>query len=298
MKMTIAVCLFLTATACSQQNKPGNNAPNTLSARYDSVLASESEKASIKDSIHRKQQRDSFYAIKPIAVFHTDATGSAEQKLAAFLVDTSLVVKTPLHFSDTSFYTYNPKEEPVSITQICKNKQFSIKLFQPDLSGEKTSKLYINNHQVRAGIDIDTTLAHDFMRTAPEIDASDCYIMQLSNKRYLLIKSSVYKCTGIACKVSFYLLFDPERRKGIAIEQFNSILIAGYDKENKTPVFFDASADYNYLFECMLYKGKAYRITPSGKISPLVDKDNRQQQFTAYYKDEETIALLPPTSSL
>jgi hypothetical protein len=66
-------------------------------------------------------------------------------------------------------------------------------------------------------------------------------------------------------------------------------------QNNKTPLFIEMSDDneYNYLLECFIIEGKAYRIDANCKAKPVTDKTGKQLHFTAWSKDDpDTVKLI------
>jgi hypothetical protein len=285
-KVLLAACMVLVATACKPKKQPP--IPESVIALVDTVINPYSESDHIADSLQTVRKRDSFYAIKPKALLVSDKNGEAYKKLIALLVDTNGVTKTPLAFSDTIIYKYDKDQNPIAGRQVLRNKRFIVKLVDTNWSEYAPRRIYINGREMRPGIEIDTSQSGTFYVNNIQIDAEDCYILKFGAKEYLLLNGSVEKCTGTACGVGYYLLFDPRLQKALIVQLFRSEFVVGYDKTSKAPVFIDLSSDYeyNHLYQCFLYSGKVYSVDHSCKIKPVVDQLNNPYHLTAYSKED------------
>ncbi len=285
MKLLLIACMALAATACKPKKQPP--IPESVIALVDTAMNPYSESDHIADSIQTQHTRDSFYAIKPKAILLSDKNGEAYKKLIALLVDTNGVTKISSGFSDTIIYKYDKDENPIAGTQVLRNKRFVVKLIDPDLAAYAPRRLYINGREMRPGIEIDTTQSGSEYINNIQLDVEDSYFIKFGTKEYLLLNGHIEKCTGTACGVGYYLLFDPLLQKAIMVQLYRSEFVVGYDKEIKTPVFIDLSTDYeyNFLYQCFLYSGKVYSLDQSCKIRPVVDQSSNPYHFTAYSKE-------------
>jgi hypothetical protein len=258
MKIPLLICLLISFTACKHkaQRVPVSAIPiDSLAAVTDTVINPYTPADQIKDSLQRIHELDSFNAIKPQAIFISNEKTNAFRKMIATAIDTTGVIVIPTLFSDTTIIKYDKDQNPVSSRQICKNNRFTIILFDQDFNSNKPRKLFINDRELRAGIEIDTTVSGTFYENNIEINGRDCALLQFGTKEYLLITGSIQNCTGTACGVSFYFLYDPVIKKAMLLQQFRCEFIAGFDKRYNTPVFIDMieNTEYNYLFQCFMF---------------------------------------------
>jgi len=298
MKISLLICLLISFTACKHkaQPVPVSGIPiDSLAPVTDTAIIPYTPADHIKDSLQRAHELDSFNAIKPQAVFISDEKVNAFRKMIATAIDTTGVTVIPTLFSDTSIIKYDKDQNPVSSRQICKNNRFTIVLFDQDFNSYKPRKLFINGKELRAGIEIDTSISGTFYSDNIEINGGDCALMKFGTKEYLLITGSFQNCTGTACGISYYLLYDPVIKKAMLLQQFRSEFIAGYDKRYNSLVFIDMieNAGYNYLYQCFMFSGKIYRFEHSGKIKRMLNNTGEQFHFTAFSRQgDDTISLI------
>lgn len=117
------------------------------------------------------------------------------------------------------------------------------------------------------------------------IDPESCFLMKFGTKEYLLLNGYIEMCTGMACGVSFYLLYDPVIKNAMLLEQFRCDLIAGYDRKQNTPILINMNSFHEQSDEylCYITSGRVYRFTQAGKAKPAVtDKAGKPIEFTVY----------------
>lgn len=239
----------------------------------------------IADSLEKKRKQDSLYAIKPIAVFTSTAKAEAYANLIYHFIDTTGVTQIPFNFSSQTIYTYNKNQEPVARTRIYRSKRFVIKIFSPSVSEYLPQKLYINGREMRAGIEIDTSLSGSFYIDNIDLNPEECKLMIFGNRELLFLHGGIEKCVGSSCGVNYYILFDPLLQKAVLLQQFRSTFVAGYDAKNKVPVILIQSNDLNFFYNIFIAAGKVYYLDRFGKIQSSVDNRNQQYYFNAYSPD-------------
>jgi hypothetical protein len=291
------IFLLLAFMACKQKKQPATSIvkTDTIVPITDTAFLPYTMPGWVRDTLEWRHEMDSFYAIQPQAVFITDKRSEALRKLIAAAIDTSGVTVIPIKFSDTSISTFGKEENIVSIRNIYKSNRFTIQVFDRNVEKFIPKKISVNGQELRAGIEIDTSLYYDEYFYHFELNDEECAIMKFGNKDYLFLTGGIGNCSGRACGVNFYILYDPVIRKGMLLQQFRSEFIAGYDKKNKTPLFVDMSGanEYNDFFQCFMRDGKVYRLNSNCKAKPVTDKTGKQQHFTAYSKDDpDTIKLI------
>lgn len=290
MHKPFTILLLLAFMACKQKKQPAAVIVQPLT---DTAVAPFNRMHSYEDPNWIQHQQDSFYAIKPQAVFITDNKTEAFRKLIAAAIDTSGVTITPIQFSDTAIRTYDKEGNAVSERSIYKNKQFTVQVFDPNLEEFAPKKIYINGQELRAGIEMDTSVYYDEYFYHFDLYNDECAIMKFGNKDYLFLSGYISNCSGMACGVNFYILYDPVIRKAFLLQQFRSEFIAGYDQKNKTPLFIDMSGSYNELLQCFIRAGKVYRLNHNCKAKQVTNKAGKPLHFTAYSKvDYDTVKLI------
>ncbi|MFT3822911.1 MAG: hypothetical protein QM731_03285 [Chitinophagaceae bacterium] len=285
MRKLLFIFLAIAAVACKHKQQPATDSSAVL---LDTVTRpSYSEKDRVRDSSNRRHAIDSFYAIKPRAVFRGDEKTDGFYSMVAALIDTVNVTKTPLSFSDTTIYTYNKKQQPVSRRDVYKSNRFVIELLDPDVEGGTAKQLFINGRKLRAGIEVDTSVSGASYTKMLGINADDCRLMKIGNKEYLFIAGEIDNCNGMGCGVRYYILYDPRIHKAMLLQQFRADFVVGYDGQYKTPVFFDLASqdELNGYFQCFLSSGTLHRFDAAGKIKPVTDPMGKQYSFNAYSKD-------------
>jgi hypothetical protein len=287
--------LVTTALACRPKKQPAVSVVknDTTRVALDTVIPNTGWDP-VKDSIHTKRQRDSFYAILPIKVFGTDEKGDAYKKMIAAMIDTGGISKTPLTFSDTSIYAYDKDQIPVKRRYIYRNKRFVVEVYDRNLYyGPK--ELYINGRKLKAGREIDTSLSGTFYIDNIDLNPHEFAIFKFGNKEYLYLSGNIEKCNGSGCGVSYYILYDPVIRKGMLLQQFRSEFIVGFDSKANTPVFLnmlEGPSGYNTMCDCFLYSASLYRFNRSGKIQAVKNNTGKQYYFDGYYKNESDSIFL------
>ncbi len=281
--------MAILAVACKYKQQPTIPPTNkdTALAAVDTVINYNpyTDADRIRDSLERKHLLDSFYSIKPLAVFKPAGNKEAIDMLVANFIDTTGVVRIPVAFSDTTIYKYNKQQEPIAERQICRSKRYVIEIFDTYEDYTIPNKLFINGRELRAGLEIDTSLSGPFYLHSLTIDADKSCVMKFGAKEYLFISGYVRGCSGLACSVSFYILYDPATRKATLIEEFQSDFFAGYDKKSNSPVFINTANGNNGLFECYFFSGKAYLLDKTNRIKPFIGKDGKQVEYDAYSND-------------
>jgi hypothetical protein len=297
MHKPFTIFLLLAFMACKQKKQPATAIAktDTITAVMDTAVVPYTAADHMQDSLERRHTRDSFYAIQPQAVFITDKKSQAFRKLIAAAIDTSGVTITPIQFSDTTIRTFDKEENLVSVRNIYKSNRFTVQVFDRNVEQFIPKKISVNGHELRAGIEIDTSLYYDKYFYHFDLSNEECAIIKFGNKDYLFLTGGIGNCNGMACGVNFYILYDPVIRKGMLLQQFRSEFIAGYDKKTKTPLFVDMSGanEYNDLLQCFMIEGKIYRLNGNCKAKPVTDKAGKQLYFTAYSKDDpDTVKLI------
>lgn len=291
------IFLLLAFMACKQKHQQAAAIAktDTITPVMDTVIAPYTAADHLQDSLEWRHTLDSFYAIKPQAIFITDNKTEAFRKLIAAAFDTSGVAITPIKFSDTLITTYDREQNPVSERHIYKSKRFTVEVADRNVNEFAPKKILVNGQKLRPGIEMDTSLFYEEYFNLFELDAWDCAIMKFGNKEYLFLRGGIEKCNGNACGVNYYILYDPAIKKALLLQQYRSDFIAGYDQKNKTPLFLDirGANEYNNLFQCFMMDGKAYRLNSNCKAKPVTDQAGKQLHFTAYSKDDpDTIKLI------
>jgi len=284
------IFLLLAIMACKQKKQP---TAATVQPLTDTAIVPYTAANHLQDSIRLQHERDSFYVIQPQAVFITDKRTEAFRKLIAAAIDTSGVTITPIQFSDTAIRTYDKDGNAVSERSIYKSKRFTVQVFNPNIEEFAPKKIFINGHELRAGIEMDTSVYYDEYFYHFDLYNDECAIMKFGNKDYLFLSGYISNCSGMACGVNFYILYDPVIRKAFLLQQFRSEFIAGYDQKNKTPLFIDMTGSYNELFQCFMWAGKVYRLNHNCRAKPVTDKVGKPLHLTAYSKvDYDTVKLI------
>lgn len=293
----LSVCLL----ACGQQKQPalpvGDN--DTALAAIDSAFDSYTDEERRADSLQHVRVRDSFYAIKPMFVFRTDAAGDCFDKLIAAYIDTNSVTWKPLALTDTVITTRDKEENILSKRQICKNKRFVVEVFGPGEQNYVPRKLIINGLELRPGKELDTTHAGMWWNHFLIINNENAHLLKYGSKEYLFLSGHMENCNGNACGVAFYILYDPLIKKAMLLEQLRTDFNTGYDKKNNTPVFIVAEegSGFNDEFNCYIYSAKVYRFDNRGKVKAIVDKSGKPLYYKGYYKAEgDSIVLLEGNS--
>jgi hypothetical protein len=288
------IFLLLAFMACKQKHQPAAAIAKTDTiTAMDTAIAPYTAADQLQDSLEWRHSIDSFYAIQPQTVFITDNKTQADRKLIAAAIDTSGVTITPIQFSDTAIRTYDKEGNAVSERSIYKSKRFTVQVFDPNIEEFAPKKIYVNGQELRAGIEMDTSLYYDEYFYHFELYYDECAIMKFGNKDYLFLHGYISNCSGMACGVNFYILYDPVIRKALLLQQFRSEFIAGYDQKNKTPLFIDMSGSYNDLFQCFIRAGIVYRLNHNCKVKPVTDEAGKPLHFTAWSKDDyDTVKLI------
>lgn len=285
MKIPLLLCLILATIACNYKPQPviANISTDTIIPAADTAFNPYTDADRIKDSLQFIHKRDSFLAIKPLAIL-TSKKEDLIDKLIATVIDTNGVTRIPLSFSDTTITKYDKDDMPVSRRQILKNNRFFIEVFYREDDVYKPGKLFINGRPFRAGIEIDTSVSGSFYADNIEIDGEDCAILKFGAKEYLLLSGGMSNCNGSACGVKYYLLYDPVIRKAMLLQQFRGIFITGYDKKTNSPVFIDmyVSLEKEPYFNVFKFAGKVYRFDHTGKIKRMMDASGKQHYFSGY----------------
>jgi hypothetical protein len=290
--MLLLACLVIATTACLHKPKLAaiNNAINASTLPLsDTVYNSYSKKDRLNDSLQSVHERDSFFAIKPLARFYSNKKGEAFNKLIASMIDTTGVTKTPLHFTDTTLYGFNRKDNSTSSYQACRSKGFVIEVFSSDASPYHPNRLFINGHECRPGIELDTSLSGTDYANNIAINADDCMMMKFGAKEYLHISASIYNCNGNGCGVRYYILYDPLARKGMVLEQYRTGFITGYDKTTNAPVFINMyeNLEDRPPFGGIMFSGRVYRLNRFNRIQRKLDRKGKQFYFRAYAKNHD-----------
>ena len=298
MKITLLVCLVMATSACLHKPQPviPNNTNDSIQPLVDSILFPNpyTETVRIKDSLQLAHERDSFMAIKPLTIFHSDEKGDALDKMIAAMIDTTGFIKTPLLLSDTTIYKYAKNHDLISSRQICKNTQFVIEIRSREIEPYGPRRLYINGHELRPGIELDTSLSGSAYSDNIEMETSYCTLMKFGAKEYLQLTTSINRCNGMGCGVRYYILYDPILRKGMLLEQFRSDFYTGYDKKTHSPVFIDLyqSWETQPYAGGIMFSGKIHRLNRSNHIQRMLDKTGKQFYFRAHSKNfDDTITI-------
>jgi hypothetical protein len=211
-----AIFLLLAFIACKQKKQ---STAATVPPLTDTAIMPVNRMLPYEDPIWRQHQRDSFYAIQPQAVFITDKKSQALRKLIAAAIDTGGVTIRPIKFADTIINTYDKAGNPVSERHIYKSKRFTIEVTDRDLNEFAPNKIIVNGLELRPGIELDTTIYYydEYFYHFTLYD-DRCAIMKFGNKDYLFLTGGIGNCTGMACGVQFFILYDPVIRKAMVLE--------------------------------------------------------------------------------
>jgi len=297
MKHTLLVCLVMVATACKQKSQPipANNPKDSTIFVMDTVTGGSLNKEYIEDSLLQVHKRDSFYAIKPITTFISDAKGDAYKKLIATIIDTNGVTRIPLKFTDTTISKFDRNNGPFCIRDIYKNNRFVVEVLSPD-EEHGPRRLFINGHELRAGIEIDTSISGSAYTDDIDFSLEEFALLKFGEKEYLFLAGNIYHCNGMGCGVVYYILYDPATRKAMLLKQFRTEFITGYDKATHSPVFIDVGDEgwrFVNLYKGFIYSGKAYRLDHTMKIKRALNNAGKQYHFTAYSRNGgDTIVLI------
>ena len=195
MKILLLVCLVMATSACLHKPKPVsvNNTNDSIQPLVDTILFPNpyTEEVRIKDSLQFIHERDSFVAIKPLATFYSDVKGNALDKLIAAMIDTTGFIKTPLLLSDTTIYKYDKNHDIISSRQLCKNNQFAIEIRSREIEPYGPRRLFINGHELRPGIELDTSISGSAYADNIEMETSYCTLMKFGAKEYLQLTASI-----------------------------------------------------------------------------------------------------------
>lgn len=289
MKQTLVIYLSACLLACGQHKQPAGPTvdSNTVVTMVDST------RSPFLDSLHRAhslfdaEMRDSLFAIKPLAVFKSDAAGDCLDKMIAAYIDTNGVTKTEIEFTDTTIYIRDKKENILSQRQIAKSKRFGVEVFGPDEQNGATRKIIINGRELRPGIELDTSLAGFWWPDDFELNHGPSYLVRFGTKEYLLLHGGIQRCNGSVCGVRYYILYDLQLKRAMLVEQFRQDFIPGFDKKNNSLVFLymDEEAGYSVQLNCFIYSGSVFRFANNGKVNKVVDKKGRQLYYFAYFVD-------------
>lgn len=279
--------LLLAFMACKQKNStPASIAKtDTISPLRDTAILPYTVADHLRDSLEWRHKLDSFYAIKPIATYRPDTNGYYYNNLVADVIDTTGVTTTPLVFAETTIAKLDKKGNDIIYQRhILKNNRFTVEVIASGRNLENRREIIINRHKLRYGIELDTSLLGTQFADRIDIDPTECSLMTFGTKEYLFLKGYIEMCSGMACGVSYYLLYDPAIKKAMILEQFRCKFNKGYDKKNNTPVFINMAPfnEHTPEYQCYLTTGKVYRFTHTGKIKPVYSKTGKPINFTAW----------------
>ncbi|MET3887519.1 hypothetical protein ABIE54_006408 [Chitinophagaceae bacterium OAS944] len=285
-----AILLLLAFIACKPKNKPAASTAktDTIIPLRDTAILPYTAPDHLRDSLEWRHKLDSFYAIKPIAIYAPAKHGYYYNTLVADVIDTASVTTTPLVFADTTITKLDKKGDNIIYQQhILKNNRFKVEVIATGKNLEDRRQIIINGHKLRYGIELDISLSGTQFADRIDIDPTECSLMTFGTKEYLFLKGYIEMCTGMACGVSYYLLYDPAIKKAMILEQFRCDFNKGYDKKNNTLVFIDMNSFNEHMpeYQCYMTTGKLYRFTHTGKIKPVYDKTGKPISFTAWCRN-------------
>lgn len=290
MPKLLLLCLLAFAACKTKKTPPAGDAAtllfDTSLVAWDTSVVSRSLADDLRDSLHIVHLMDSFKTIKPIAVFVTDNKTKAFRKMVSRLIDTSNITITPLHFTETlrAGKTRNSKQ------RIYTNARFTIKQLVPEFNSQLDRQLFINGHELRPGIEIDTTLSGSFYVNTFRFYEEEISIMKFGSREYLRIDGGLENCNGMGCGIAFYLLYDIALKKGMLLQQFRNDFVVGYNQQRQTPLFINMGDDntwFDGLCECWRLSGDVYRFTRTGNIQAATDAGGKQYAFEAFSCAEE-----------
>lgn len=303
--MNNLLLLFFVLAATSCHNKPQPATPvskqDSIIPAMDTVTGGYTDQVRREDSLEKVRLCDSLTSIKPVAVFVDDKQGNRFDKMVARIIDTNGVVTKKAVFTDTIIDTYSKEGAVVSERCIIKTKGYVVTFYYRNvMSDDRQLKIYINGRELKPGRDIDT-IGSIFCFDRISIAAEGCAVLRFGDKEYLLLVGEMWGCNGLACGLSYYMLYDPAIKKAMLLQQFRSDFYYGYDAVAQTPVFIDMATNTdNPLCNNFLFAGKAYRFNRRGKIEPLLTKTGKQCFFDGYNNLKDSVfvtkALFPPNN--
>jgi hypothetical protein len=301
MKQILVIYLSTCLLACGQHKQPAEPTgdSNTVVTMVDSTRSPFLDSLHSAHSLLDAEMRDSLFAIKPLAVFKSDAAGDCIDKMIAAYIDTNGVTKTEIDFTDTTIYKRDKEENILSQREIAKSKRFIVEVFGPDVQNRATRKLIINGREMRPGIELDTSLAGMSWADYIQLNHGPSYLVKFGTKEFLLLDGGIERCNGSGCGVRYYILYDLRLKRAILVEQFRQDFMPGFDTKTNSPVFMymDEEAGFSDQFKCFIYSGSVFRFDHKGKAKKVVNKKGQPLHFFGYYADEGDSIILTKGNS-
>lgn len=235
-----------------------------------------------------QKEHDSFFSLPPLRFFTGDASQPPWLQLMAEFIDTSSVIRSREKFAEDVQYRYDKENSPVWRNMIVRHPDFSVEIIDTAYNSAETKSLQIriNGKQQRFGKEMDTSLCWDALVYSFYPDAENCRVLKAGSKRFLYLRGIVDKCNGMACGVSFHIIYDPVSNRSVAFHQFRyEDLHVAYDPSTHDLIFCCIrDQQYDEFKGIMPFEGEFYRFTSNGKLLPLKNKKGEQLRFYAYQR--------------
>ena len=204
-------------------------------------------------------------------------------KLTQSFIDTSLLVLSIMNVRDTEVVKYNKEELPVAKKYIYRHADIVMQL-NDDCYDYCPRKIFINNKQMRPGIELDTSISGDWFIDNIILDKEKFYRARIGGRSFLLAGGHVEKCNGMACGVNYFLLYDIQNKKAIVYHQFRSEEFrAGFNKKTgEVEILVTDDGDYNDMLNCVFNSGRVFRITKNGMVKQTKNDSGKPLYYKGY----------------
>ncbi|MBO9636120.1 MAG: hypothetical protein J7578_23655 [Chitinophagaceae bacterium] len=284
--------LILLVAACHNPKGPGKRSITRDTALRDKNAIPMNGNTEA-DPLADARYMDSFFSVKPVAVFISDKTGDGLQKLTASFIDTTGIILHPLVSQKKSVRQIDKDSLRYSYTWVKGQQRFNVQVIRPaEAIHDDPRKILINGKLLRPGLELDTSLVDSGYEAVILIDSA--ILMTFGSKEYLYLTGHVDDCNGIGCSLFYNILYDPAAHKGMIAQQFRSDLTMGYDRENDQPVFIynEGYNDMDNQLRAVLLSGKVYSWNAKDGVKPFLNRKKQQLQFEGYFKyDNDSIFM-------
>jgi hypothetical protein len=268
--------------SCADRNR-NRVKPIVDSVETDTLTFPYHPQDSAGQALELQNLRDSFYAIPVVKTYASIGGRKAFHQLVADFLDTSAVIDRPGESIIKSLDS--PGWEEDTIWRHDKNKigEFIVEV-KESYSGEELSKLLINGKEQRPDRELDTSLVWEAFIYSFNLHPEESKVLRIGGQKYLYLTGSVSSCSGLACSVTFHLIYNPVINKSFVVHQFRmDEFYIGFNKKNKELEFilWDDFM-YNDPLEYMPCSGMVYRFTDEGKVLPVKTVTGEPAGFRGY----------------